>query len=597
MFLGLAACLVVSHFGRSPFAIREFTEGNACESLAFPMISGPAGSIAPQDNLMRELIERYQADRGALSRFYNIAISPSRSERFGRLYEAFRTDLNKVDFGKLNVDGKVDWVLFDSHLRYSQRRLELDAIERKEAEEFLPFMEAIVGLAERRQKMEQVDGEAAAATVDKIRDAIAEKTKALEKDLGAKPPKEFKKSVAFRAAAFSEILKNHLREWFEFYKGYDPMFTWWVAEPYKKADEALGVYTKFLREKVVGLKPDDKDAIVGDPVGRDRLLEDLRSEFIPYTPEELIQIAEKEYAWCEAEMKKASREMGFGDDWKKALEKVKTLHVAPGEQPKLIRELALEAIDYVEKNDLVTVPELAKETWRMTMMSPERQKVNPFFLGGESIIVSFPTDSMDHDQKLMSLRANNIHFARATVHHELIPGHHLQQFMDSRFHPYRDPFSTPFWTEGWALWWEFLLWDRGFAKSPENKVGMLFWRMHRCVRIVFSLSFHLGKMTPEQCIKMLVDRVGHEPSTAEGEVRRSFGGAYPPLYQAAYMLGALQIRALAKECVESGKMTYKQFHDAILQENNMPIAVVRAKLLGRPLSKNFDPKWRFYEGI
>ena len=39
---------------------------------------------------------------------------------------------------------------------------------------------------------------------------------------------------------------------------------------------------------------------------------------ILYTPEQLIALANKEFAWCEAEMKKASREMGFGDDWKKA---------------------------------------------------------------------------------------------------------------------------------------------------------------------------------------------------------------------------------------------------------------------------------------
>ena len=44
---------------------------------------------------------------------------------------------------------------------------------------------------------------------------------------------------------------------------------------------------------------------------------------IPYTPEELIALAEKEFAWCDREMIKASREMGFGDDWKKAIEKTK----------------------------------------------------------------------------------------------------------------------------------------------------------------------------------------------------------------------------------------------------------------------------------
>lgn len=546
-----------------------------------------------QETTMRELIERYDADRGGLGRFFNIGISPSRAARFRKLYDATRSALDKVPFASLDADGRVDWVLLDNHLRYNLRRLELDEKDRVDAFAFLPFAESVIDLSERRQKMEKVDGERAAVTLDAIRNRIADKTKALEKELADK--KAFRKPVVFRAAAFSDQLKGFLKEWFDFYKGYDPLFTWWAAEPYKKADQALADFSKFLREKIVGLKPDDKDAIVGDPVGKDRLLEDLRNEFIPYTPEELVQIAEKEYAWCEAEMKKAAKEMGFGDDWRKALEKVKNLHVGPGEQPKLIRDLALEAIEFVEKQELVTVPELAKETWRMDMMSPERQKVNPFFLGGETIQVSFPTDTMAHDEKLMSLRANNIHFARATVHHELIPGHHLQGFMNARNKPYRRMFGTPFWTEGWALWFEFLFWDIGFPQSPENKIGMLFWRMHRCVRIVFSLSFHLGKMTPEQCVKMLVERVGHEQSTAEGEVRRSFGGQYSPLYQAAYMLGALQLRALAKELVGSGKMTYRQFHDAVLKENNMPIAVLRAKLLGQPLEKNFDPKWRFYD--
>ena len=59
------------------------------------------------------------------------------------------------------------------------------------------------------------------------------------------------------------------------------------------------------------------------------MFEDLRGEMIPYTPEELIEIGKREYAWCETEMKKASRELGFGDDWKKALEKVKNIYVPP----------------------------------------------------------------------------------------------------------------------------------------------------------------------------------------------------------------------------------------------------------------------------
>jgi hypothetical protein len=295
-------------------------------------------------------------------------------------------------------------------------------------------------------------------------------------------------------------------------------------------------------------------------------------------------------------MKKASRELGYGDDWLKALEAVKLKYVEPGRQPALIRDLAQQAIEFVTKRDLITVPELARESWRMEMMTPERQLINPFFLGGDTIIVSYPTNTMTQEQKLMSMRGNNPHFSHATVFHELIPGHELQQFMAERYRPYRSVFETPFLVEGWALYWEMLLWDQGFQATPEDRIGALFWRMHRCTRIIFSLNFHLGKMTPEECIDFLVKRVGHERENAAGEVRRSFeDDSYGPLYQIAYMLGGLQIRALHRDLVESGKMTNRSFHDAILQENAIPIEMIRASLTGAQLTRDFKSNWRFYE--
>jgi uncharacterized protein (DUF885 family) len=166
--------------------------------------------------------------------------------------------------------------------------------------------------------------------------------------------------------------------------------------------------------------------------------------------------------------------------------------------------------------------------------------------------------------------------------------------MTQRYKSYRGLFSTPFWGEGWALYWELLLWDRGFAKTPEDKIGMLFWRSHRCARIIFSLSFHMEKMTPQQCIDLLVNRVGHELENAVGEVRRSFAGNYGPLYQAAYLLGGMQLHALRKELVDSGKMTDRAFHDAILKENRIPIEMVRAILTKQKLTRDFKSSWRFY---
>jgi uncharacterized protein (DUF885 family) len=398
--------------------------------------------------------------------------------------------------------------------------------------------------------------------------------------------------VANRAATAVGALRSGLKAWQRFHDGYDPLFTWWVRAPYQAVDGALERYGRLLREKVAGLA--DDDAILGDPIGRTALMDLLAYEMIPYTPEQLVAIARSEYDWCRREMLRASRELGFGDQWREALEHVKSLHVEPGRQPQLIRELAYEAVDFLEARDLLTIPPLCKETWRMEMMSPERQKVSPYFLGGETIIVSFPTDGMAHEDKLMSMRGNNVHFARATVHHELIPGHHLQGFMTQRHRTHRRVFRTPFWLEGWALYWEMRLWDLDFPQSPENRVGMLFWRMHRCARIVFSLSFHLETMTPQEAIDYLVENVGHERNNATAEVRRSVSGAYGPLYQAAYMLGGLQIRALRGELVETARMSDRDFHDAILRQNSIPIEMVRAALTGAPPARDHVPSWRFY---
>jgi len=560
------------------------------------MGSGPGPAMPSLDDSpaslseLRPLIERYQADSGALGRFYNVRISPTRSTRLQNLAQAYRAELDSFDFDRLSRHGQIDWILMRNHLENFVKEAKIRDEDVKEVAEMIPFQADIVGWAESRRMLEPVDARRAADRLDKMTDELAELRKSLEAKHKSTP---IKRSLAFRAAGYADQLRETLKAWYDYGAGYDPTFTWWTKAPYEEYAKGLAAYSGFLRETIGGVPKDDKTAIIGDPIGRDALIQELRSELIPYTPEELLKIADREFAWCQAEMLKASRELGYGEDWKKALEHVKNDHVEPGAQPELIRQLAVEAIEFIEKNELMTVPDLAKTSWRMDMMSPERQLVSPFFLGGESIIVSYPTDAMSHEAKLMSMRGNNKHFARATVHHELIPGHHMQQFMNSRYATHRDPFGTPFWVEGWALWWEFLLWDKNFAKSPENRIGMLFWRMHRCARITFSLGFHLGQMTPQECIDLLVDKVGHERANAEAEVRRSFGGTYGPLYQLAYMIGGIQFRGLYKELVESKKMTSRQFHDAVLRQGDIPIAILRLALNGEKITKSSPGDWRF----
>ena len=340
----------------------------------------------------------------------------------------------------------------------------------------------------------------------------------------------------------------------------------------------------------------DDSGIPGAARGREGLIMDLADEMIPYTPEQLIALANKEFAWCEEEMKKASRQMGFGDDWKKAVEHVKGMHVPPGGQPAMIKDLLFEAVDYLRAKDLITVPHIAAESLHMSMMSPEAQLSNPFFLGGSQIIVSYPTNTMDYEARMQSMRGNNRPFSHATAHHEMIPGHNLVGYVGARSAGYRARIggSTPFFGEGWPLYWELTLYELGFNDTPEERVGALFWRMHRCARIIFSLNFHMGIWSPQEAIDFLVDKVGHERDNATAEVRRSFQGGYGPLYQAAYLLGGLQLRGLRKELVDSRQMTDKQFHDEILRQGSMPIALIRLGLTRQKLTRDMNVDWKFY---
>jgi Bacterial protein of unknown function (DUF885) len=651
--------------------------------------------LTPPSSEMDIVRQRYQMDWGNLDRFYDVSISTRRIARLKRFDIDWLAAVQHLDTARLTPAAQDDRRKLIDGIQRNDRQLDTQATSDTQVAPLMPFAPIIIKLEEARRGMEPVDSPSAAAEVTEMTDQINQ----IRRRVAAGEIK-IDSALASHAAASVYGSQVNLKDWFNFYNGYDPLFSWWMAAPYKDADQALHDYSVFLRDRaassptttqtppVVNIAPADPPAIAevpdlqelisfpqnemrgvlrryqaargrdqgkqfyvdwlaalrrldfnhlsrnaqvdylqlrnlleveiaradlpprpdvlpttdpsgitGRPIGRRAILLDLQEELIPYSPEKLIDLADRDYAWCQAQMKAASRQLGYGDDWKKAVEFVKTQHVEPGQQPMLIRDLMREAVVYIRARDLVTIPEVDSETLRMIMMTPERQLINPFFTGGTLISVSYPTSTMSNEAKLESMRGNNIAFSRATVHHELIPGHNLQFFIDDRFAPTRGASlsPTPFYGEGWAVYWEIYLYNHGFPKTPADRVGFLFWRMQRCARIVFSLKFHLGEMSPGQCVDYLVDRVANERDNAAAEVRRSFNGQYPPLYQAGYLLGAYQFIQLHKELVESGLMTDRQFHDAILQQGNRPVTLVRLALSKKELSADMSLDWRFYD--
>ncbi len=575
---------------------------------------------------LRPMIERFSVDLEDLERVHPMAGSSIRHARLEKFYSDQLHLVDSVNFDALSQAGRIDYLLLRGRVLHQQKTLASDSRKEEDIAPLMPFQPAIIAFEEARRRMETLDPQQSAIALAKIADSIEQAKASLSKS-------KHTPAVLNRAAVRLVELSRNLRTWFDFYHLYDPRFAWWADTEFKRADDALNAYAKLVRtasgvpaprngrngrgefrdddaETVENTAPaaatatEDKNApAIGSdqelsgvgPVGNEALVEALHSAMIPYTPDELIEIANREFAWCDREMLRASTEMGFGSEWKKAVEAVKNKYVDPGQMIYLVRDLSREAIEFLEKRELVTIPPLVKEDYWEEAMTPRMQLVNPFFTGGPTIQVSSPASSQTLQQRLEALRGNNMFFARATVFHELIPGHHMQFYMMQRYRIYRSDFSTPFWTEGMAFYWEMLLWDLGFTHTPEQRVGALVWRMHRCARIVFSLSFHLKKMTALECVQFLMDRVGFDHANAEGEVRRSFNGSYPPIYQCAYMLGALQFYALHQELVGSRKMTNRAFHDAMYREGNIPVEMLRLALNGQKITRDYQTSWKFYK--
>ena len=589
LFVALALALVPLGAHADVAERTPATRPDFAPSALQPGASEPA-------SILRPLIRRHDADRATLEHVRALAdgrsdplFAPRRAELRAAFTAGWQEELARLDPSSLSQDDRLDLLLLE-------RSLQIDATAQAFAKErheairgLLPGHDALVALFEARRDLEQAPPEQAAAALESVRGDLEARAKRLtdKADAPAVSP-----TLALRAAQHAQALRDALKDWHAHQSGFDPQFSYWVDTPYAALDKQLEAHVTLLRDTLGGGATPDSLSI--DPIGDAAIVDALRAEGVDYSPAELMAAAERELAWCQEQMDEAARAMGARDR-REALERVKQRHVAPGEQPALVVELADEAVAFLESRELLTIPVSAKRGWRMNMLSPQWQLQAPFFLGGRDVWVAFPSSGMPHERKLNALRGNNRHFSRAVVHHELIPGHHLQHWYAQRHATHRRGFDSPFWMEGWALYWELRLYDLGFASTPEDRIGMLFWRSHRAARILFSLGLQSGRMTPDEAVDLLVERVGHEPENARAEVRRSIAGDYGPLYQVAYLVGGWQFRALHEERVTRGGWSEREFHDRVLREGSMPLKLLRERLFDRVGEEPPSEPWRFLD--
>lgn len=279
--------------------------------------------FAKEQSEMRIVIKRYMEDYESLKRRYPVPYSPVRIERLRNFVEEWKGELQNIPFEELSHEGQIDYILLDHTLAYRESRLELESQNWNQIEEVLPFASSLRELQEDRFDRKVIDDP---VRIAELLDAVADNAQRLTRDLkedakqeGIPVDRGLTQSQAIRAAQYIKDLSAQLKDWNAYYDGYSPDYDFWVRTPFSEAMEGLEKYRKTLMRTVVGITPGDNGPIVGDPVGAEGLKADLEYQMIPYSPEELLDIAKREYDWTIKQLEKVSADMGYDDYWPSTL--------------------------------------------------------------------------------------------------------------------------------------------------------------------------------------------------------------------------------------------------------------------------------------
>ena len=164
--------------------------------------------------------------------------------------------------------------------------------------------------------------------------------------------------------------------------------------------------------------------------------------------------------------------------------------------------------------------------------------------------------------------------------HEAIPGHHYQislQQENTSLPKFRRFGGQNAYVEGWALYSESLGPELGLFKDPYQRMGAMGDEMLRAVRLVVDTGLHSRQMTREQAIEYLLANLSTTRDEATSAIERYMA---IPGQALGYKIGQLKIRELrAKYEKQLGsKFNLSNFHDELLKDGSMPLAVLEKKM-------------------
>ncbi|MHB1930506.1 MAG: DUF885 domain-containing protein [Acidimicrobiales bacterium] len=182
----------------------------------------------------------------------------------------------------------------------------------------------------------------------------------------------------------------------------------------------------------------------------------------------------------------------------------------------------------------------------------------------------------------------------STVHHEGVPGHHLQTVIamaQPQLHPWQRAMAHVHgYVEGWAHYAEALADELGLVAGPAPRLGLLAAQRWRAARVVVDLGLHLDlpipagtgltdapRWTPEVAVSVLRSAAGLDDAAARFEVDRYLGW---PGQALAFRVGARVWREVRRDAERRPGFELRSFHMGLLRLGPMGLGTLRGAALG-----------------
>lgn len=514
--------------------------------------------------------------------------SPKAFENEKHQLEKFLSQLSKVDFDNLSVQDKVSYQMFETQLKERISDIDFKTYEMPLTAEW-GFHAGMAGLA----------NQLSLKTYDDYLNYI---------ELLKKVPKSFEQHISnMRSgmargftvpqvvlAGYNDGIKVYIKDqaedsvWYRPFKSLPKSFNKkQVSSLQTKAQKIINNYTlkaykdylKFFEQEYY---PAAKKTIAATdyPNGQEFYQQQIKLyTTLDLSPDEIHQIGLQEVARIRKEMEQVIESTGFKGTFAEFLH---FLRSDPQFYAKTPKDLLKEAAYMSKKMDHQLPKFFGKLPRQPYGVVPVADEIAPKYTTGRYSGAPIESDRAgEYWVNTYALDKRPLYNLEALTLHEAVPGHHLQTALAQELTDlpkFRQNTYISAFGEGWGLYSERLGLEAGFYQDPYSNFGRLTYEMWRALRLVVDTGMHAKGMTRDEAIKLMEENTALSKHNVRTEIDRYISW---PAQALSYKLGEIKIRELRalaeKELAD--KFDIRAFHDAVLANGSIPLAVLEEQIL------------------